>query len=66
MTTKPYLVVINDLYTEFIVTKKQTMVLLEGDQATYERLQSLKAEYGSDLSWCIPFPGNWHQVTGIY
>ena len=52
--------VINDLYNEFIVTKKQTIILLEGDQATYERLQSLKAEYGSDLSWCVPFPGDWH------
>lgn len=49
--------VINELYNEFIVTKKQSTVLLEGDQATYERL---KAEYGSDLSWCIPFPGDWH------
>ena len=37
--------IINDLYNEFIATNKQTLVLLEGDQATYERLQSLKAEY---------------------
>ena len=35
-------------------------MLLEGDQATYERLQSLKAEYGSDLLWLYPFPGDWH------
>ena len=52
--------IINNLYNEFIATKKQTLVLLEGDQATYVRLQSLKAEYGSDLSWFIPFPGDWH------
>ena len=26
----------------------------------YERLQSLKTEYGNDLTWMIPFPGDWH------
>ena len=35
--------VINHLYKEFIVTKQQTIILREGDQAKYERLQSLKA-----------------------
>ena len=34
--------------------------MLEGDQATYERLQSIKAEYGNDFAWMIPFPGDWH------
>ncbi len=52
--------VINDLYEQFIVTKKQKFILLEGDQATYERLQSIKTEYGNDLSWLAPFPGDWH------
>ena len=52
--------IINDLYNEFIATKKQKLIFLEGDQVTYERIQSLKAEYGSDLSWIIAFPGDWH------
>lgn len=52
--------VMNDLYQEFVVTKKKKWILLEGDQATYERLQSLKSEYGYDLLWMIPFPGDWH------
>ena len=47
--------VINDVY---IHNKKH--VFLEGDQATYERLQSIKREYGHDLSWMTPFPGDWH------
>ena len=42
-----------------IRTKKE-WILLEGDQATYERLQSIKTEYSNVLSWMIPFPGNWH------
>lgn len=52
--------IINDLYSEFILIKKKRFVLLEGDPATYERLQSIKVEYGNDLSWMIPFPGDWH------
>ena len=52
--------IINDLYQEFVLTKKKKWILLEGDQATYERLQSIKIEYGNDLSWMIPFPGDWH------
>ena len=46
--------IINDLYHEFVATKKKKWILLEGDQATYERLQSLKTEYGNDLSWMVP------------
>ena len=52
--------VISELYEEFIVPKKMEFVLLEGDQATYSRLQCIKAEYGNDLAWMIPFPGDWH------
>ena len=40
--------------------KKKECVLLEGNQATYERLQCIKAEYGNDLAWMYPFPGDWH------
>ena len=38
-------------------------VLLEGDQDTYNRLQVIKTEYGNDLSWMIPIPGDWHSLT---
>ena len=52
--------VINDLYTEFIHSGRKTHVVLEGDQATYERLHSLRAEYGNETSWLILLPGDWH------
>ena len=52
--------IISELYEEFVVLKKNKWVLLEGDQATYQRLQCIKAEYGNDLAWMIPFPGDWH------
>ena len=45
---------------EFINPNKKIFFLLEGDQATYQRLQSIRALYGNDLSWMIPFPGDWH------
>ena len=54
------LCVVNDVYEEFILGQKKEWILLEGDQATYERLQSIKTEYSNVLSWMIPFPGNWH------
>ena len=51
---------INDLYDEFIATKRMKWLLLEGDQATYVRVQSIKQEYGNGLEWLWPFPGDWH------
>ena len=52
--------VINELHTEFILSKRKKYILLEGDQLTYERVQSVKKEYGNDLEWLLPFPGDWH------
>ena len=37
--------VISDLHKEYILTGKKTYVFVEGDQVTYERLQSIKREY---------------------
>ena len=31
-----------------------------GDGKTYFHLHTLKIEYGSDLNWLIPLPGDWH------
>ena len=50
--------VINNIYTEFILPNKKKCLLIEGDQDTYNRLQLIKKEYGNDLSWMIPIPGD--------
>lgn len=38
-------------------------LVIEGDQKLYEVLQSLKFEYGKELDWVIPFPGDWHMLS---
>lgn len=55
--------IINHLFNKFIVTKKQAKVFLEGDQLPYARIQSLKAEYESDLSWLSQEIGTFSRTT---
>lgn len=35
-------------------------LVLEGDAKTYDTMQAIKYEYGQDLNWFIPVPGDWH------
>ena len=37
-------------------------MVVEGDQKLFDVLQSLKFEYGSELDWVIPIPGDWHML----
>ena len=57
--------IINQMYTEFIATKKKQWIVIEGDQVTYRLITSTKLEYGNDLSWLIPFPGDWHVLKNF-
>ena len=57
--------VINQLHREFIVTNRKKWVLLEGDQLTYSLIVSLKEDYGNDLRWLIPIPGDWHVLKNL-
>ena len=52
--------VIGDLYSQYICKHDKKFLLLEGDAKVYNLIQAIKHEYGSDLDWLIPFPGDWH------
>ena len=56
---------LNDLCTKFIVDRKQKVLLVEGDAKVYEVLKSLKFEYGDELSWLFPYPGDWHMFKNF-
>ena len=51
---------LQDLHQEFILKQKRQHLVVEGDAKIYELLQSLKLEYGDELQWLIPYPGDWH------
>ena len=53
---------LHDLFVKFIKDQTREYLVIEGDQKLYEVLQSLKFEYGKDLDWAIPIPGDWHTL----
>lgn len=59
------MIIINELYDEYIVKQNQTHLVVEGDAKLYEILQSLKVEYKQDLQWLIPMPGDWHTLMNF-
>ena len=56
---------LHNLYDMFIQKKKKSYLLLEGDAKLYEILVSLKIEYGSELNWMLPYPGDWHMLMNF-
>ena len=53
--------VLNFLYKVYEADKKKIKYLVVvGDGKTYKHLRKLKYEYGSELEWLIPFPGDWY------
>ena len=54
------MIVLQDVHQRYIEEKKKEWVLIEGDAKVYELIQSLKCEYGEELKWVLPYPGDWH------
>ena len=48
------------LYHELGIKKRLNYLVIVGDGKTYDHLVSFKNEFTSELSWLIPFPGDWH------
>ena len=56
---------LHDLYSKFIKDQTREYLVIEGDQKLYDVLQSLKFEYGKELDWVIPIPGDWHMLMNF-
>ena len=52
--------VINELYNKHVRPHGKSFLVLEGDAKTYDIMQDIKSEYGTDLNWLFPYPGDWH------
>ncbi len=53
---------LDNLHQQFIVGCNMSWLVVEGDAKVYETIYSLKFEYGEELKWVIPYPGDWHMV----
>lgn len=47
---------------KFIKNESWEYLVIEGDQKLVDVLQCLKFEYGKELDWVIPIPGDWHML----
>ncbi len=52
--------VLQDLQHRFIEGQQKEWLVLAGDAKIYDVLLSLKYEYGEELKWLLPYPGDWH------
>lgn len=53
--------ILTSLETEFREIRGQSCFLVVvGDGKTYQHLTELKHAYSKELSWLLPYPGDWH------
>ena len=52
--------VIGNLHRVFIEELNQKWVIVVGDAKIFDVLQELSIEYGENLRWLVPIPGDWH------
>ena len=56
--SKPTLVnVLGKVYQTFVVQQRQKWLLMVG---AYDLIRNIQSEYGSQMNWLIPWPGDWH------
>ena len=51
---------LSNLHDLYIVRGGRSNLVIEGDAKVFELIQSLKFEYGTELKWVKPYPGDWH------
>ena len=52
--------VLSTLHRMFNIGEVRKHLVVCGDAKTYLHLQSIKLDYGEELSWLLPFPGDFH------
>ena len=52
--------ILDHIYNLYGVGTTQTWHTVVGDQKIYSSMNRLKREYGADLDWLSPYPGDWH------
>ena len=52
--------VVTQLYHKFHICDSRGHLIVAGDAKTYQHLQQIKREYGEQVSWSIPSPGDFH------
>ena len=59
--SRPTLItMLGKMYKTFVVQQNQKWLLVVGDAKTYDIIKSIRAEYGDQMKWLIPWPGDWH------
>lgn len=56
---------LQSLKSTFIEQRGMKWLVLEGDAKLYEILKSLSFEYGEELDWLIPYPGDFHLLMNF-
>ena len=59
-TKDTMIALLHNLHSKYILHQHQEFLVLEGDAKLFDIVQSLKHEYGDELRWVIPYPGDWH------
>ena len=58
--------IVGKLHKTFLTDLKQKWVLVIGDAKIFDVLQDLRVEYGDNLKWLIPIPGDWHVLYNYH
>ena len=56
---------LHSLRKMFVEDRNMRWLVLEGDAKLYEILKSLSFEYGEELNWLIPYPGDFHMLMNF-
>ena len=57
--------VLDSLYELYGVRTYQVSHTVVGDQKLFSAMQRLKQQYGADLDWLLPYPGDWHTLKNF-